>query len=151
MVLQRANQLEARAVADVRQTRVAVSAEIPLVDAAIGRAIEDRAPAFQLAHAIGRFLRVQLRHPPVVHVLPAAHRVGEVDAPAVAIVVVGQGGGHPPLCHDGVRLAEERFADEADRHACACRFDGGAQSRATRADDQYVVVVARVDSHQRIR
>ena len=61
MVLQRANQLEAGAIADVRQARIAVAAEVALVDAAVRRAIEHRAPAFELAHAIGRFLGVESR------------------------------------------------------------------------------------------
>ena len=89
VILQRANQLEAGAVADVRQARIAMTAEVALVDAAVRRAIEHRAPGLELAHAIGRFLGVELGHAPVVHVLAAAHRVGEVHLPAVAIVDVG--------------------------------------------------------------
>ena len=61
VILQRADQLEAGAIADVRQARIAVAAEVALVDAAVRRAIEHRAPAFELAHAIGRFLGVQSR------------------------------------------------------------------------------------------
>ena len=66
VVLQRANQLEARAVADVRQPRIAMTAEVALVDASVRRAVEHRAPAFELADAIRRFLRVDFGHPPVV-------------------------------------------------------------------------------------
>ena len=88
VILQRADQLEAGAVADVREPRIAMAAEVALVDAAVRRAIEHRAPGFELAHAVGRFLGVQLGHAPVVDVLAAAHRVGEVHLPVVAVVVV---------------------------------------------------------------
>ena len=47
VILQRADQLEAGAIADVRQARIAVAAEVALVDAAVGRAIEHRAPALR--------------------------------------------------------------------------------------------------------
>ena len=136
VILQRANQLEAGAVADVREARIAVAAEVALVDAAVRRAIEHRAPGFELAHAIGRFLGVQLRHAPVVDVLAAAHRVGEVHLPAVAVVVVGHGRGHAAFGHDRVRLAEQRLADQADRHAARRRFDRRAQPGAAGADDE---------------
>ena len=151
VVLQRANQLEAGAVADVREPRIAVAAEVALVDPAVGRAVEHRAPRFELADAVGRFLRVQLRHAPVVHVLAAAHRVGEVHLPAVAVVVVGHGRRHAAFRHDGVRLAEQRLADQADRDAGGGRLDRGAQSGAAGADDEDVVGVGRVYSHQKIR
>src|SRR5204862_5593955 len=63
VVLQSPDHLQARAIADVRQSRVAVAAKISLENAAVLRAIEERAPGLELAYSIGRFLRVQLRHP----------------------------------------------------------------------------------------
>ena len=51
-VLQRADHLQARAVADVRQPRIRVPAEIPLQDLAVLRAVEDGPPFFQLADAL---------------------------------------------------------------------------------------------------
>ena len=57
VILQRANHFQPGAIADVRQPRIFVAAEISLQNAAIFRAIEDRAPRFEFAHAIGRFLR----------------------------------------------------------------------------------------------
>ena len=119
VILQRADHFEAGAVADVGQARILVAAEIALQDAAVLRAVEHRAPRFQLADAIGRFLGVQLGHPPVVHVLAAAHRVGEVDLPVVAVVDVGQRRRDAALGHDGVRFAEQRFADKPDRTPAA--------------------------------
>ena len=148
VILQRANQLEAGAIADVREPRIAVTAEVALVDAAVRRAIEDRAPALELAHAIGRFLRVQLRHAPVVDVLAAAHRVREVHLPAVAIVVVRHRRGHAALGHHGVRLAEERLADQSDGHAGVGGLNRRAKPGAAGADDQDVVAVGRVARHQ---
>ncbi len=54
VVLQRADQLEPGAVADVREARIAVAAEVALADQPVLRAIEDRAPLLELAHALGR-------------------------------------------------------------------------------------------------
>ena len=114
VVLERPDHLEAGAVADVRQPRVPVAAEVALQDAAVGRPVEDRAPRLELAHALGRFLGVQLGHAPVVQVLAAAHRVGEVHAPVVAIVDVGQRRSDAAFGHHGVGLAEQRLAHEPD-------------------------------------
>ena len=113
VILQRADHLEAGAIADVRQARIAVAAEVALQDAAVLGAVEDRAPGLELAHAVGRFLGVQLGHAPVVEVLAAAHGVGEVHLPAVAVVDVGHRRRHAALGHHRVRLAEQRLADEA--------------------------------------
>ncbi len=150
VILERADHLEARAIADVREARVAMAAEVALQDAAVLRAIEDRAPGFELADAVGGFLRVKLGHLPVVEVLPAAHRVGEVHAPVVAVVGVGERRRHAALGHDGVRLAQQRLRDDADLGALRGRFDGRAQTRAAGANDEDVVINDGM-IHQRIR
>ncbi len=117
VILEGADQLEARAIADVREARIAVPAEVALQDAPVGGPVEDGAPRLELAHAIGRLLGVDLGHPPVVDVLAAAHRVGEVHLPVVAIVDVGERRRDAAFGHHRVRLAEQRLADQADRHA----------------------------------
>ena len=122
VILQRADHLEAGAVADVREARIAVAAEVALQDAAVRRAVEHRAPRLELAHAVRRFLGVQLGHAPVVEVLAAAHRVGEVHLPVVAVVDVAERRGDAAFGHHGVRLAEQRLADHADRHAARRRL-----------------------------
>jgi hypothetical protein len=150
VILQRANQFEPRAVADVREPRVPVPAEIALIDAPVGRAIEYRAPRFELANAIRSFLRVQFGHAPVVHVLAAAHRVGEVHFPVVAVVVVAERRGHAAFGHDRVGLAEEGLADESDRHARGRSLDGGPEPGPARTDHEDVVAVDVRDAHQKI-
>ena len=105
-----------------------------------GGAVEERAPRLQLPHPVRRFLRVQLGHAPVVDVLAAAHGVGEVDLPAVAVVHVSQRRRDAALGHDGVRLAEQGLADQTDRHARGGRGDGGAEPGAAGADHQDVVL-----------
>ena len=55
VVLQRADHLEAGAVADVREARIAVAAEVALQDAAVLRAVEDARPRPR-ARARGRAL-----------------------------------------------------------------------------------------------
>src|SRR5690606_32192657 len=60
VILQRADELEARAVAHVREPRVAMPAEVALADQPVLGPIEDGAPLLELADARGRLLRVQL-------------------------------------------------------------------------------------------
>lgn len=141
VILQRANQLESCSIADVRQAWIAVAAEIALEDAPVRRAIEHGSPRLELAHAIRGFLRVQLRHAPVVDVLAAAHGVGEMDLPVVAIVHVGERGRDTTFGHDRVRLAEQRLADQANSDAGGRRLDRRAQSGTAGADDDHVVGV----------
>ena len=99
------------------EARILVAAEVALQDASVRGAIEQRAPGLELAHAIRRFAGVELGHPPVVDVLAAAHGVGEVHAPAVAVVDVRERRRDAAFRHDRVRLAEERLADDADANA----------------------------------
>jgi hypothetical protein len=150
VVLKGANELEAGAIPDVGQARIAMAAEVALQNAAVRSPIEHRAPRLELAHAIRRFFGVQLRHPPVVDVLPAAHRVGEVHFPVVAIVDVGQRRGHASLGHDRVGFAQQRLANQADGDAGACRFDRGAEPRPAGADDEHVITMGGVHRHQMI-
>ena len=105
VILQCADHLQPGAIANVRQSGIAMSAEIALQNAAILGAIEQRAPGFEFAHAYGSFPGVQLRHPPVVQILASAHGVGEVNAPAVAIVHISHGRGYAALCHHRMRFA----------------------------------------------
>ena len=53
VILQRADQFEAGAVADVREAWIAMAAEIALKNSAVGGAIEDRAPCFQFTDTVG--------------------------------------------------------------------------------------------------
>ena len=104
MILERPDHLETRAIAHVREPRIAMAAEIPLEDAPVLRPIEHRAPGLELANPVGRLFRVQLRHAPVVDVLPAPHGVGEVDLPVVAVVDVGHRRRNAAFGHHSVRL-----------------------------------------------
>ena len=150
VILQRADHLQAGAIADVGQARVPVAAEVALENAAVRRAIEHRAPRLELADAVGRLLRVQLRHAPVVHVLAAAHGVGEMDFPVVAVVHVGERRRDAAFGHHRVGLAEQRFAHQADRHARSRCLDRRAQTGAACADHEHVVFVRLVVGHQTI-
>ena len=110
VVLQRADHFQAGAVAHVRQPRVAMAAEVALQDAPVRRAVEQRAPGFEFADAVRRFLGVQFGHAPVVQVLAAAHGVGKVDAPVIAVIDIGQRGGDAAFGHHGVRLAQQAIS-----------------------------------------
>ena len=141
MLLERADHLEAGAIADVREARVLVAAEVALEDLAVGGAIEERAPLLELVDAVGRLHRVELGHAPLVEVAAALHRVAEVDLPVVLRLDVAEGRGDAAFGHHGVRLAEERLADQTDADAHRARFDRRAKPGAAGADHQDVVLV----------
>ena len=65
------------------------------------------ASAIPFADASGRFFGVEFGHPPVIDVLPAAHGIGEVNLPVVAVIHVRQRRGNASFGHDGVRFAKE--------------------------------------------
>ena len=140
-ILKRSNHLETGAVAHVAQPFVGVSAESALQNLPVIGAIEERAPVFELAHAVGGFLRVNLRHAPVVEHLPATHGVAEMGAPIVRSIHVGHGRGNAAFGHYRMCFAEQRFAHHAYGSALAQRLDRRAQARAARADDQDVMLV----------
>jgi hypothetical protein len=141
LVLEGADQLEAGAVADVDEPAVRVAAECPLRHPAVGGAVEDAAPALELAHAVRRLPCVQLRHPPVVQVLAAEHRVLEVRAPVVLGCDVAERRGDAALRHHGVRLSEEGLAHDGRPGARRAGLDRGAEAGASGSDDDDVVVV----------
>ena len=51
-----------------------------------------------------RFLRVNLRHPPLIQKIAAAHRIAEMHFPVVACIHVRQCRGHAPFGHHCVGL-----------------------------------------------
>ena len=105
VILKRADHLEAGAIADMGQPGIAMASEVALKNPAVDGAVEERAPGFEFAHALRRFFGVQLRHAPVVQILAAPHRVGEMHAPVVAIIDVGQSSSNTAFGHHGVRFA----------------------------------------------
>ena len=90
---------------------------------------------------------MQLRHAPVVEVLTAAHRVGEVNLPVVAIVDVGQRRGYASFRHHRVCFAKERFANETNRHSGVRCFDCRAESRASGANHEHIMLVPLIFGH----
>ena len=107
MILEGANDLEPGAIANVGKPRIAMAAKVTLKNSPVGRSVEERAPRLELVHARGSFLRMKLRHPPVIHVLPAAHRVGEVHTPVISIVHIAHRGGDAFFGHHRVCLAQQ--------------------------------------------
>ena len=107
VILERPDHLEPGAIAHVREPRIPMPAKVALENATITRTIEYRAPRFELSHPIGGLARMELRHAPVVQVLPAAHRVGKMHAPVVAVIHVGHRRRDAALGHHGVRLAQQ--------------------------------------------
>src|ERR1700710_1455692 len=81
LLLQGTDQLQARAVTDVRQPRVLMATEIALADLAVLGAVEQCTVSLQFPYPLRRFLRVQLGHPPVVEELAPPHGVPKMNLP----------------------------------------------------------------------
>jgi len=122
-------------------------AEISLENFAVFGAIENRSPGFEFSDAVRSFFSVQLGHPPVVHILSAAHRVGKMNFPIVAVVDVRKRRGHTALGHHRVRLSEQRFADQPDPNARRRSFDRSPQPGTTGTDNENVVFKCCVICH----
>ncbi len=70
-----------------------------------------------------------------------------MDFPIVSVVYVGQRCGDAAFGHHRMRLAEQRFADQADLDPSSRSFDGRAQPGTARADDEHVVIESFVIGH----
>src|SRR5437879_1177206 len=139
VVLKGADHFEARAIANVSETRVPKSSEVSLKNISLARSIENSTPRLQLAHTCGRLFRVEFGHTPVVHVLAPAHRVGKMNFPVVGGIDRTQRCRDAALGHDGMRLPEKRFADQPDGDSASRSFDRRAESSATGANNKHVV------------
>jgi hypothetical protein len=117
VVLQCSDHLETGTIADVRKARIFVAAEVPLQNPAILGAIEHRAPRLELTHTSRRLFRVQLSHSPIIYILAASHRIGEMHLPVIAIINIGQRCRDAAFRHYRVRLAEKTFANHPDRNS----------------------------------
>ena len=148
VVLQRADHLEARAVADVREPRIAVAAEVALQDAAVRRAIEHRAPRFELADtrralpcACSSAMRQLLRYcPPRIVSAKCTRQLSRSSTlPSAAAM--------PPSAMTVCALPSSDFLITATLAPFGRCLDGGAQAGAAGADDEDVVVENWIISH----
>jgi len=119
-----------------------VTTKSTLQNLSILGAIKKRAPLLQLPHTLGSFLGMNLSHAPVVKQLAAAHGVAKMSAPVVRGVDIGHRRSDSTLRHDGMRFAEERFANHSHLRALRQGSEGRPQTGAAGADDQYIVVVS---------
>jgi hypothetical protein len=119
-----------------------MSAECALQDPAIVCPVKQRAPLLEFAHTIGCFLRMDLRHAPVVQKFAAAHGVAKVRAPIIAGINVGHRRCYSALGHNRVRFPEKRFANYPDARALSQRLNCSAQSCSACANDQNIVLVS---------
>jgi hypothetical protein len=140
-ILQRANHLQPGAIPDVAQPLIGVPSECPLQNISVRGAIENRAPLFKFPHPLRRFLRMKLRHAPVVQHLSAAHGVAKVRLPPIGGVHVPHRRSDSAFRHHRVRFAQQRFAHHADRNALRQRFDRRSQPSTARADHQDILFV----------
>ena len=150
VVLQGADHLQTGPVAHVGQARVFVAAEVTLEDSAFFGPIEYRSPGLQLADTGGRLLGMNLRHARVIHVLAAAHGVGKMDLPVVALIHVRERRRDPPFGHNRMSFTEQTLRNDSHGNARRRGSNGGTQSCSSRADDQNVVFANQVFRHQKI-
>ena len=77
---------------------------------------------------------MEFSHPRVGEILSAAHRIREVNLPTISFVNISECGGDSAFRHHGMRFAEQRFANQADREIASGGFNRGAESGTSRAD-----------------
>ena len=147
-LLQRSNELEAGGIADVRQPRIGVPAEVALAGQPLRRPVEDSAPLFELANPVRRLLGMDLRHPPVSEVLASLHGVTEMGLPRVPVVLVGEGRGSAALSHHSVGLAQHRLTDHGHADSRCAGLDSGPQPSSSSADDDNVMLMHHDVFHQ---
>ena len=107
VILKRTDHLQSCTISDVGESWELVAAEISLQDLAVRGSIENRAPCFEFPNACRSLFGMQLRHPRIVDVLAATHRVGEMDFPVVPAVGRAQGRGDSAFGHYGVGFTQE--------------------------------------------
>jgi hypothetical protein len=147
VILQRPDHFESGTITHVRQTRISMATEIPLENLALFGAIENRAPGLEFLHPVRSLFGMQFRHSRIVQILAAAHRIGKMDAPVIAIVDISHRRGHAAFCHNRVRFAQQRFADQSYLDSGTRRFDRSPQTGAASANYENVVVVLLIFSH----
>src|SRR5436189_5586101 len=91
---------------------------------------------------------MQLGHPPVVYILAAAHRIGKMHLPTIAIIDIRERRRHSAFGHYGVRFPQQRFADEPNAYARRRRLYRSAQTGSACADHEHVVFECWVLSHR---
>ena len=78
---------------------------------------------------------MDLRHPPIVEQLAAAHGVAEVRAPIVTRIDICHRRGDPAFRHHRMRFSKQGLANDSNAGSISQRFSGGAQSGPARAND----------------
>src|SRR6478609_10049683 len=116
------------------------AAEGALVDASFRSPRERHAIVFQLDHRSWRLLAHELDGVLVAQPVRALHGVVHVPAPVV-LAHVGERSTDPALRGHRVAARRKDLGDAGGRQPCLGQPQRGAQARASRADDQYVVAV----------
>ncbi len=121
-----------------------VAAEAPLVDLALGGAVEGQAHVLEVDDRVDGLLREDLRGVLVDEVVAALDRVVGVPL-GVVLFDVREGGGHAALRGAGVGSGRVELRDDADPRLGPAlglgRGDRGAHARTTGPDDHDVVLV----------
>src|SRR6266850_2095909 len=146
-ILKGAYHLETGAITNMTKTLESMTAKSSLQNLSVAGSIEHRSPLFQLANSVWGLLRMNVGHPPVVQKLPATHRVAKMRAPIVRLVHIGNRCGDAAFSHDSVRLAEERFTDDANSYSLTKRLDRRTQASTTCPDNQHIMFVCFVLFH----
>src|SRR5947209_4546475 len=72
-----------------------------------------------------------------------------MDAPIVAIIDIGQGGGDAAFSHHRVRLTQQGLTNHTDFQARTSRLNRSTQTRAARSNDQDVIGIRLVFRHSK--
>ncbi len=141
VVLEGAEHFETGTVPDVGQARIAMPAEVPLVDLPLGRSVEDRPPFFELPDPAGGVLGMELGHAPGIEEFPSPHGIAEMHLPVVPGIHIPQGSGHTAFGHDRMGLSQEGFADQSGPFIVRGSLDSGPQTSPSGSDNDDIVFV----------
>ncbi len=117
VVLERADQFEPGAIADVSETWIFVAPKLRwrMRPSGVRSKTAPQASSSRTRSGASRACSSAMRQ--LLTYSPAAHGVGEVDAPIVPVIHICQRRRDAALGHDGVRFAEQRFANHSrDQH-----------------------------------
>ncbi len=127
-----------REVARITRPAVPVRAEEALVQSTVGQTCEGATPFAKLEDRCWCFSGQNLDSARIGQIVTLDDRVGKMVLPAICRVDRPERGVDAARRQDGVGVLALALADDHDFSAGGVDSDGGAQSRGTGSDDQYV-------------
>src|SRR5579875_125362 len=152
-ILEGTDDLQSCTVAYMVESAIFMTAKGALGYQAIWGSVEHGTILFKFQHTFWRLFREYLDHSPVVQEGTTLHSIHEMDFPAirlfgaVGLIHIPKSRSHTAFGHNGVCLAEKRFADHRNATTGFSGGDDGSKACTPSPDNQHVVVVCLVVFH----